>query len=148
MDKATIQKFKSAVEAAGIETYAYVTDIPTYFYNNKDNSIVLEDMSAEIAYCIRDNTNYGSAQYFQNAPIVSFGAKFEDIHEVRVGGTYDQISTFISSLGLSLTDDQKKLLLSIASSKRPIVPPTGDYTFKELSEEECEVLTAEEKECV
>jgi hypothetical protein len=147
MDKTTMQKFKTAVEAAGIDTYAYITDtMPTFYYNNTENSITVEDMGDEIVYCFRDNKAFGSGQYFQNSPIMVMGSKFEDIHEVRLGCTYDQAMDFVSSLGLNLTDDQKKLLLSIASSKRPIVPPTGDYTFKELSEEEYEALTAEEKE--
>ena len=145
MDKTTISAFKSAVQAAKITDYAYITDTPTYLYNNNENAVLVEDMGKEIAYCIRDNGNFGSGQYFQNSDLVVMGAKFEDIHEVRVGGTYQQIMDLASSLSLNLTDDQKKLILSIASSKRPIKPQTGDYTFKELTEEEYEQLTPEEK---
>lgn len=146
MDKATITAFKSALEAANIKTYAYITDLPTYLYNNEQNSVAVEDMGNEIVYCIRDNANFGSAQYFENSDLVVMGAKFEDIHEVRLGATYDQAMTFVSSLGLNLTDDQKKLILSIASSKRPIRPQTGNYVFKELTQEEYDELTPEEKE--
>jgi hypothetical protein len=146
MDANTIAKFKQAIEAAEIDTYAYITDTPTYLYNNKENCVVVEDMGDEIAYCIRDNGNFGSAQYFENSDIVVMGAKFEDIHEVRCGCTYDQAMKFVDALGLNLTDDQKKIILSIASFKRPIKPPTGDYVFKELSQEEYDELSPEEKE--
>jgi len=146
MDKATVTAFKAALEAANITNYAYITDLPTYLYNNNQNSVAVEDMNKEIVYCIRDNANFGSGQYFTNSDLLVMGAKFEDIHEVRLGATYDQAMSFVDSLGLNLTEDQKKLILSIASSKRPIKPQTGDYVFKELTQEEYDELTPEEKE--
>ena len=146
MDKSTVQAFKSALEAAEIKNYAYITDLPTYLYNNGENSIALEDMGNEIVYSIRDNGNFGSGQYFQNSDLVVMGAKFEDIHEVRFGASYDQAIAFVNSLGLDIIDDQKELILSIASSKRPIKSQTGNYTFKELTQEEYDELTPEEKE--
>ena len=146
MDKATITAFKSALEAADIKNYAYITDLPTSLYNNEQNSVAVEDMGNEIVYCIRDNANFGSGQYFENSDLIVMGAKFEDIHEVRLGATYDQAMAFVDNLGLNLTDEQKKLILSIASSKRPIKPQTGDYTFKELTQEEYDKLSPEEKE--
>ena len=145
MDKNSIAKFKTALEAAEIENYAYITDIPSYLYNNKENSVLLEDMNDEMVYCIRDNSSFGSGQYFENSDILVMGTKFEDIHEVMIGCGYNQAMAFVDSLGLNLTDDQKKLILSIASFKKPIVPPTGDYVFKELSQEEYDKLTEEEK---
>lgn len=146
MDKATINAFLSAVEEAGIETYAFSVDTPTMLYNNKQNSIIVCDDSNDIAYCFRDNSNFGSGQYFENAPLLAFGAKYEDIHEVRLGCSYEKMEKFIDALGLNVTDEQKKLLIQIAGSSRPINPPTGDYVFKELTQEEYDALTEEEKE--
>lgn len=148
MDKTTMEQFKSAIESAEIKDYCYVTDTPSYFYNNKENSIIIEDMGNEIAYCFRDNSPYGSGNYFEKSDLVGFGAKFEDIHEVRVGATYQQMVNFIEAIGLDITDEQKELLLKVCSRKfkSPINPPTGDYTFKELTEEEIAQLSEEEKE--
>ena len=146
MDANSVRQFKNAIDEAGIETYAYVSMGPTVYYNNKENAICVEDFNNDMIYNFRGNDAFGSASYFEKSRLLSFGCSFDQICEVRVGANYETMSKFIDALGIDVTDEQKKLLLQIANRKRPINPITGDYTFKELSAEEYDKLTPEEKE--
>ena len=147
MTKDGIRVFLDAVEAAGIKEYSMDTDLGTHFYNNTDNAIIVADDSHEIAWCIRKNDAYGSATMFSGKPILAFGCDYVDIHEVRVAGNADQIKAFEESIGLNslLTDEQKETFRKIGITKKDIFPITGDYTFKELSEEEYEALDEDAK---
>jgi len=140
-----IQMFEQAVKDAGIDTYAYVSMGPTVYYNNKENSICIPDFENENVYNFRGNDAYGSASYFEDSKLLMFCCPFDQICELRLGADYQTMIKFIDSLGLDISDEQKKLLLSIANRKRPLNPITGNYVFKELSAEEYEALSEDEK---
>ncbi len=146
MDKTTMNLFINAIKTAEIDTYSLVTDMTTHLYNNTVDSIIVIDDGNEIAYSIRSNNNYGSAQYFENSELLAIGAKFEDIHEVRTGADYATMVKFIEALGITLEQDQLDILLKAAKGRSPLHPITGDYQFKKLTDEEYEKLTPEEKE--
>lgn len=145
MDGNSVKQFKDAVDAVGIKTYAYVSMGPTVYYHNQENSICIEDFDHEMIYNFRGNDAFGSASYFENSKLLTFGCSFDQICEVRLGADYTTMLSFIDNLGLNITEDQKKLLLQIANRKRPLNPITGNYVFKELSEAEYEALNEDEK---
>lgn len=146
MDNNGVKKFMAALKAANITKYSFDTDLGTHYYNN-ENSIVFLDYSNDLVYNIRSNHFAGSVPAYEGDFAV-YASEFEDIHEVRCGGTLEQIHKFIESAGLTLSDEQKQVLVDINSkNKFDIEPLTGDYhKFVELSEEEYNKLTPDEKE--
>lgn len=143
MTEAQVQKFMSAVEDSGIKTFAFVDDITAY-YKNCESGVCVYD-SANKAIVSIQHQQIGSAQLanplkFQMCDIV-------DIHRAEVQGEYEDIKKFIDAYGLSLTDDQLKVLLTIDRRNTVVKPVTGDYTetYHKLSPEEYNALTEEEK---
>lgn len=137
------KKFLQACEDAGITTYQFDTDLGTHFYNDSRGIIVIDEAEEE-AINIRRKFQMND-QY--EGDIRIFVANLVDIHEIRVGGTLDQIKKFLNSRGVTLDEEQTKVLLKINNTNLRLNPPTGDYNnFRYLSDEQLAKLTDEEKE--
>lgn len=138
-----ILKFTKALETAGIKTWEAVSDVsPTHFFN-ADNCFNVIDEAEETIYNF-SSTNANSDTYGSGRIVVK-GAHLSDIHEVRCAGELKEVQAFIDAYGLPLTDEQTKILIKINATNYNLKPATGDYTFKELSEEEISKLSEEAK---
>ena len=138
------QKLEAACEAAGIDTYIYATDMPTYHLNNNKNAFTIIDSDGVHAFS--KNGFGGAHNYLPTDSQVCYNfAEFVDVHEFKTAGTKEQIMKFVEQVGLTLSEDQVKILTWIDSVRNDLKPITGDYTFKLLTEEEYEALTEEEK---
>lgn len=143
MTEAQVQKFMSAVEEAEIKNFAFVDDITGYFINS-DSGVCVYDSGTKTLVNIKLNTAT-SAMY--SNPLKIQIADLVDIHRAEVSGTYEIIKKFIDAYGLSLDNDQLKVLLNIDRNNTIVKPVTGDYTtsYHQLSKEEYDALTEEEK---
>lgn len=141
------KKFIEAAKAANINNYQFDTDLGTHLYNNSYaiNKFVEAD---EIVYNIRDARFGGSHNtYDKNSSIQVTAAWVEDIHEARIGGSYDQISTFLKNLGVELSDSDLKIMINIDKANVDIIPATGDYNrFVPLTKKQYDALSEKEKE--
>lgn len=143
MKNDSMKKFMNAIEKANIDTWEAVTAIMTHFYNNK-YSFNVADFNVNALYNFARPTNNSTPYRYDQ--IVVKGASFDEVHEVRFGGSLEQVKKFIDAYGISLTDDQYKILVNINSNNYTLKPVQGDYlTFEELSDAEIAALTAKEK---
>lgn len=143
MTENQIQKFMSAVETAEIKTFAFVDDI-TCYYKNGDSGVCIYDANDKVIISIQ-NQIAGSAM--QSNPLKFQMSDIIDIHRAEVQGDYEIIKKFIDAYGLSLTDDQLKVLITIDRNNTIVKPVTGDYTvtYHKLSEEEYNDLSEAKK---
>ena len=118
------KKFLAALETAGIKNYTFNTDLGTYLYNG-DNAVIVLDEAEEMAYAFR--AALPNLNKFADGHINVYGSPLADIHEVSVGGSYEQIKKFIDSYGLSLNDDQLKIILNIDKANYDLKPIQGNY---------------------
>ena len=139
------KSFLAAVENAGIKLYQYTTDIPTHLYNDGKNHIAKADFTKNCVVGFRSATVGGSNNVYNGIQVVI--ADFSDIHEIRTGGSYEQIKKFCESFNVNLTDDEFKVLLKIDKQNYDIKPATGDYnnSFAYLSSKQYEALSNKEK---
>lgn len=147
MNSTQAKAFMDAIEAAEIKTFEFDTDLCTHLYNDGIHAIVKCDYDKECCVAIRSVDYGGSHARYENKVQVVM-SDFGDIHEVRAAGTYDQIIKFIDSYGgITLTDDDLKVILHIDKANYDIIPANGDYVnaFKYLSAKDYEALSEEEK---
>lgn len=139
------KKFLEAVEAAGIKSYSFDTDLGTHLYNG-DHSIIKFVEADEMIYNIRDS-RYGGSHNSFGSHVQVVAAWTEDIHETRVAGTHSQIKTLLEKLNVELTEEDLKIIVEIDNGNVDIIPETGDYNrFKPLTKKQYDALTPEEKE--
>lgn len=144
MELSTAKKFLAACESAGIKKYQFDTDLGTHYYND-DNAFVLLDEAESAVINIRKRLVTGSDPYPNDVRV--YVSNLCDIHEARVGGTFLEIKKFLDLYGLSINDDQLKILLSIDRSNYSIMPMSEDYPgFSYKTEAEIVKLTQEEKD--
>lgn len=139
------KKFIEAAKTAGIKNYQFDTDLGTHLYNNSRaiNKFVEAD---EIVYNIRD-PRYGGSHNTYNDGVQVVAAWTEDIHEARIVGSCKQISTFLETLGVELSESDLKIMIDIDNSNVDIIPETGDYNrFKPLTQKQYDALSDEAKE--
>lgn len=139
------QAFLAGVEAAGLKVFSFVTDIDTHIHNN-ERSIAYADIDNEVVWGLTNTAFGGSTGAYRNKSMMVIGADFGDIHEFRCGCNGAEMLKFCEGAGIPLTDEQKKMIINSDTDNFRIIPPTGDYTFKVLSEKEIEKLSPEEKE--
>ena len=138
-----MKKFIEALKSAGVNNWEGVTDINTHLYNN-ENCVNVLDESDDTLYNFAGAS--GNASPYAPGSIVVKGVNLADLHEVRFGGTINQVKKFIDSFGLTLDEDQMKILIKIYGANYNLKPQTGDYfVFNELTEDEIAKLTEEEK---
>ena len=144
MTDAQITKFLSAVSEADINTYAFVDDITAY-YKNGESGVCKYDSTNKAMIAINFN-NSGTAR--ASNPLRLMMADIVDIHRAEIQGSIEQIKAFIDAYGLSLTDNELKVLFTIDRANTIVKPVTGDYTctYHKLSQEEYNALTPEEKQ--
>lgn len=137
--------FMNAIKASGISVYEFVTSLNTHLYNDGKRSIAKCDMNKGCCVGIRSTATAGTTSSFaDNVQVVM--ANFDDVHEVRTAGTYEQVKAFVESFGLDLTTDELKIILEIDKHNYDINPATGDYNgFKYLSSAEYLALSEEDK---
>lgn len=148
MELSTTKKFLNAVKEAGIKKYQFDTDLGTHFYHDAERSLLILDEAESTIFNFRRRFA-GQTEMEYNGNIRVYAAHLSDVHEVRVGGTYEEIKKFVDSYGLNLTTEDLKVLVKIDNTNRDIMPLTGDYIssdFEEKSEEEIEKMSEEEKE--
>lgn len=145
MTLAGFKKFLEAIKSAEVKTWEAVSDTaPTHFYNC-DTSINVLDESNEILYNF--SAPAGGTDPYSNQRIVVKGADLADIHEVRFGGSIEEIKKFISSYGLTLDSEQEEILIKINGANYNLKPLSGDYSsFRELSKDEIAKLSDVDKQ--
>ena len=143
MTEAQIQKFMSAVESAEIKNFTFVDDI-TCYYKNGDTGVCVYDSANKAIVSIQSHLP-GTAQ--ASNPLKFQMCDIVDIHRAEIQGEYEVIKKFIDAYGLSLDEEQLKVLITIDRNNTIVKPVTGDYTvtYHKLSPEEYNALTEEQK---
>ena len=139
------KKWLAAIESAGIKAYQFDTDLGTHLYHDGEHAIALtnDDLNAVVA--IRSNNFGGSHNTYKNNVQVVM-SDYADIHEVRTGGTSEQICKLVKELGITLTDEQVKIVVDIDKYNYDIKPETGNYLrFRYLTQKQYDALSDEEK---
>ena len=140
MNSSQVSNFISAMEDAGITAYYFVTDTPTNFHHN-ENAIV--KLNGDLLVNFR-KPQYAHYRSINGAEVLV--ADVTDVHEGRAIGTAEQLKQVAQTLGVSLSDDEYKLLLAVDKKNVDLVPATGNYIeFVFLTAEEYEKLTDEQK---
>lgn len=141
MTESQVTKFINAAKTAEIKNFAFVDDITAYFKNG-DSGIVKYDSGTLFSIGLNPATSAKDSN-----PLRLMMADIIDIHRAEVQGDYESIKKFIDAYGLSLEDDELKVLIKIDRDNTIVKPVTGDYTvtYHKLSQEEYDALTEEEK---
>lgn len=138
-----LNQAKSFIDAAKKTklNYLFFDDLQSIYYNN-DRAVVILNESDSTLWNFRKALPSESRE-----GIVVISNDIEDIRRAQVIGNYDQIKEFANAYGLSLDDDQLKILLTIDNTNKEVMPITGDYhnIFHKLSNAEYEALSDEEK---
>jgi len=142
MESSTVSKIFNALETAGIKEYEVLTDECFHLYNN-DYGILVN--GGDEIYSISRKSKIVGAEPFEGETVVRVFNTDAIVH-FAFGGDFKQVQAFIEACGQSLTEEQKRVLLRIDRTNYNVIPETGDYhPFKELTPEEYEALTPEEK---
>ena len=142
MESSTVSKILSALESAGIKEYGVATDELYHLYNNDYG--ILVNGGSEMYSISRKSQVIGAEPYEGETVVRAFD--HSAIVFFEFGGDFKAVEAFLEAAGQSLTDEQKKVLLRIDRTNYTVIPETGDYhPFKELTPEEYEALTPEEK---
>jgi hypothetical protein len=138
-----LNQAKSFIDAAEQTklNYLFFDDLQSIYHNN-DRAVVILNESNSTLWNFRKALPSESRE-----GIVAISNDIEDIRRAQVIGSYDQIKEFANAYGLSLNDDQLKILLTIDSTNKEVMPITGDYhnIFHKLSDAEYEALSDKEK---
>lgn len=148
MENKHVKAIIDALNAADIKVYEFLTDNVDHYYNNNDNSIVLYDDS-DPGMLVNIKSRYPQVvDPFDNnkGNLLINISTTADVHVFRTGCDFTKAKAFVEALGLTLTEDQQKILIKTNASNRNIKPETGDYLFRVLSDEEIAKLSPEEKE--
>lgn len=138
-------KIKSAIDSTGLKLYRFRSMNNLNFDNDGETKFVDIDTGTEAIHNVQ--RNYGGAyKVLGDKEFLYRNAGYPEISEFEICGDYNEITAFLEAMGIELTDERVKILKNIDTMKRDIVPFTGDYTFKVLSQEEYDALTPEEKE--
>lgn len=144
MKLSTTKKIIEAMETAGIKVWDAIVDTaPTHLYNNDTQFNVLDEAEETLINFAPSIPNIDPFGYNN---IVVKHTDLSDVHEIRLGGTLEEIKKFVEAYGIVLEDDQLDILIKINSKNYNLKPVTGDYlTFEKLSEEEVAALSEEER---
>lgn len=145
MDVKQCKQFLAAIDAAKIVSYQFSCDTGTNYYNDGDTKIAIPNYDLNAVIGIRSSHTAGSHNiYAGNVQVMM--SDFSDIHEVRTAGTSEQIRKFVETLGVTLTDEQIKIVINLDRPNNGINPETGNYLrFRYLTQKQYEALSDEEK---
>ena len=147
MESSQAKKLMQAVEATGIEKYSFDTDVTTNYYHDGKTCLAIPDFNLGGIHAVKKNGFAGPYGYFESdKKCCYYFSDFTDVHEFRTAGDPEQIKAFLEFMGLSVSDEQVKVLKWMEESSNDLVPITGDYTFKKLTQEEYDALDDEAKE--
>lgn len=137
-----VKSFMDAAKSADIKKFAFFDDIGTMYHDDGERAFLLLNESDETLWNFRKALHSEALE-----GIAVIANNIDDIRRAEVIGSYDQIKTFINKYGLSLTDEQLKILLILDTINKEVIPITGDYhnIFHKLSQEEYDALSPEEK---
>ena len=139
------KKWMQAIKAAGIKTYQFDTDLGTHLYHDGVNAVAIPQHDLNAVVAIRANGFGGSHNTYKNN-VQAVLSDYGDIHEVRTGGTSEQILKLVESLGVSLSDEEVKIVVNIDKGNYDIKPETGNYNqFHYLTQKQYEALSENEK---
>lgn len=146
MNKTQCQKWMAALNAAELTSYQFDTDLGTHLMNDGKNAIAIPVDEIEAVLAIRTNNLAGSHNVYANN-VQAVLSDYADVHEVRTAGTSDQIKKLVETLGVTLTDEQVKIIVEIDKRNYDIKPATGDYVnrFRYLTQKQYEALSEDEK---
>lgn len=143
MQKEAMNKFLSAIKAAGMTKWDAVCDIPTHYHHDGERRYNYYDGEETL---VNFRGSLTTSTPIWGDPIQISVADISDIHEVTVGGTIEQVKKFCENFGIEMDDELKSILVKIQSANSKLIPETGDYTFRILSKKEIEKLSPEDKE--
>jgi hypothetical protein len=142
MEMSQVKKLVEAIDTVGIKWYKFVTDMSGNFINN-DYCFNVIDEANDLVYNFARNSYVVGAE---PGPATIHAAAPVDLHECVIGDSAENIIKLAEELGITLTNEQKRMILRFDKGNYTIIPETGDYhPFKELTEEEYEQLSDEEK---
>ena len=142
MDASSISKVINALQSAGINNYEAMIDENYHLYNN-DNAILI--CNGDDVINIAKKSRVVGAEPYDGETVIKV-TKAEHVVYIAFGGNFKEVEDVLGDLGVTLTEEQKRTLLRIDRSNYTVIPETGDYhPFKELTPEEYEALTPEEK---
>ena len=143
MKSSEVTKFINAVKNAELTVWTAITDMSTHFWHNPDQNQLIFSDGDTLAHVRFNRQQEGPGKVFLDY------ASVDDIHEVRTSGSPDKIKAILEELGMTVTDDDVKIIIRMSGAERDIIPPTGNYLGKDfiyLSEKQLERLTPEERE--
>ena len=146
MNKQQVSSLLGALETAEIKDYRVTSTTGYHLYNGCDRTgFIVDDPGNEVLHCVRHKSRaYGSEPFTGRAVVESLD--YGDISEFVFGGGIKAIKDFFSAVGITLSQEQQELLVEIDGAHYNIIPETGNYhPFKELTQEEYDALTEEEK---
>lgn len=139
------KKWMAAIEAAGIKTYQFDTDLGTHLYHDGVNAVAIPAHDINAVVAIRNNAFGGSHNTYSNN-VQAVLSDYGDIHEVRTGGTSEQIIKLVEQLGITLKEEEVKIVVNIDKANYDIKPETGNYKrFRILTQNQYDALSDEEK---
>lgn len=139
------RKWMAALEKADIKSYQFDTDLGTHLYNNNVNAVAIPNHDLEAVVAIR-STNFGGSHHNCIDNVQCVLSDYGDIHECRAGGTSEQILTLVKELGITLSDENAKIVIDIDKRNYDIKPETGNYNrFRYLTQKQYEELSDEDK---
>lgn len=142
MKAGVLSSFISAVEDADIKVWSACIDTQVVYHHDPDNKNIIKCSGDTVATVRFNRQNDGPGKVYMSCSDV------EDIHEVRTSGDFNQIKQVLEALGISITDDDMKILVAINAAERDIIPPTGDYNgphFVYLTEQQYDALSDDAK---
>ena len=145
MQLSQVQTIMNAVRSLEIKSYAFLDDINTRYYNNEKATVIVDE-SNEMIWNIRKTLpteNYGNTE-----SIILIGNDITDIRRFQIMGDSKLIRDFVDQLGLTLSDDEIKKILTLNITNKEVMPLTGDYSniFHYVYKETYDAMTEEEKE--
>ena len=139
------KKFMAGVESAEIKAYQFDIDDGTHLYHDGKTAIAIPNHDLGAVVAIR-SSNFGGSHNAYTNKVQAVLSDYGDIHSVRASGTSEQITKFVAELGVTLTDEQLKVVVNIDKYNYDIIPATGNYLgFKPLTQKQYEALSDEEK---
>lgn len=145
MTSEQINTLINAIKDAKIDAYRVTSTAGMHLQNNPSSGIIVKDDGNELLHLIRAKYKVNGAEPFIGNAVVE-SMDYADVSEFTVGGGFEALKLFFQNLGITLTQEEQQMLVKIDRSNYKIIPETGNYhPFKEVSQEEYDAMSDEEK---